>query len=111
MAGVDLTDRSQTDAVTFEFELPHPPAKVWRALTEPALLAEWLLPATNFSPEPGAAFTFNAPPQPGWDGRVNCRVLEIDVDSWADLEDGTARLVHLTRPRDLDPDLGPEAFT
>ncbi|HEX7751525.1 MAG TPA: histidine phosphatase family protein [Novosphingobium sp.] len=38
-------------------------------------------------------------------------VLEIDIDSWADLEDGTARLVHLTRPRDLDPDLGPEAFT
>ena len=37
-------------------------------------------------------------------------VLEIDIESWADLEDGTARLVHLTRPRDLDPELGPEAF-
>jgi len=36
-------------------------------------------------------------------------VLEIDCDSWADIEDGTARLVHLTRPRDLDPLLGPEA--
>lgn len=36
-------------------------------------------------------------------------VLEMDIDNWADLEDGTARLVHLTRPRDLDPELGPQA--
>ena len=35
-------------------------------------------------------------------------VLEIDADSWADLEEGKARLVHLTCPRDLDPALGPE---
>jgi phosphohistidine phosphatase len=35
-------------------------------------------------------------------------VMEIDCASWADIEEGTARLVHLTRPRDLDPQLGPE---
>jgi phosphohistidine phosphatase len=35
-------------------------------------------------------------------------VLELDIDSWEDIDDGTARLVHLMRPRDLDPDLGPE---
>lgn len=35
-------------------------------------------------------------------------VLEIDADSWADVKEGTARLVHLVRPRDLDPALGPE---
>jgi phosphohistidine phosphatase len=34
--------------------------------------------------------------------------LEMDIDSWGDLEDGAARLVQLTRPRDLDPELGPE---
>ncbi|MFC3174702.1 SixA phosphatase family protein [Novosphingobium bradum] len=34
-------------------------------------------------------------------------VLELDVGKWADLDDGCARLVHLMRPRDLDPDLGP----
>lgn len=34
-------------------------------------------------------------------------VLECAVDRWADLKDGCARLVHLTRPRDLDPALGP----
>jgi phosphohistidine phosphatase len=35
-------------------------------------------------------------------------VLELDIDDWADLGEGSARLVHLTRPRDLDPQLGPE---
>ena len=35
-------------------------------------------------------------------------VLELDIDDWADLTEGTARFVHLTRPRDLDAELGPE---
>lgn len=35
-------------------------------------------------------------------------VLELAIDRWADLADNCARLVHLTRPRDLDPALGPE---
>jgi len=34
-------------------------------------------------------------------------VLELDIKSWTEIEDGCARLVHLTRPRDLDPRLGP----
>jgi phosphohistidine phosphatase len=34
--------------------------------------------------------------------------LEMDIDSWADLCDASARLVQLMRPRDLDPELGPE---
>lgn len=34
-------------------------------------------------------------------------VLELDIDSWADLKDNCGRLVHLTRPRDIDPELGP----
>lgn len=35
-------------------------------------------------------------------------VLELDIARWADLRERSARLVHLTRPRDLDPALGPE---
>ena len=35
-------------------------------------------------------------------------VLELDVGAWADTEPGCGRLIHLTRPRDLDPALGPE---
>jgi len=34
-------------------------------------------------------------------------VLELDIEQWEDLDDGCARLVHLMRPRDLDPELGP----
>ena len=34
-------------------------------------------------------------------------VLQLDVDKWDDVIEGCARLVHLTRPRDLDPELGP----
>jgi uncharacterized protein YndB with AHSA1/START domain len=79
MNPVDTTDRSQTDAISFEFDLPHPPEKVWRALTRPELLAEWLLPVFDFKLETGAAFTFKTQPHPGWDGSVNCRVLEIEA--------------------------------
>lgn len=35
-------------------------------------------------------------------------VLELDVDSWSDLAEGCARLVEIKRPRDLDPNLGPQ---
>ncbi len=75
----DKTAPSQSEAIAFELDLPHGPEKVWRALTEPALLAEWLLPVLDFKPEPGAAFTFTAQPQPGWDGIVHGRIREIDA--------------------------------
>ena len=79
MNPVDTTAPAQSDSITFEFELRHAPQKVWRALTDPALLAEWLLPAVGLELAPGAAFTLHAPPQPGWDGLVNCRFLEIEA--------------------------------
>jgi uncharacterized protein YndB with AHSA1/START domain len=61
-----------------EFDLRHSPEKVWRALTDPVLLAEWLLPVIDLELDPGAAFKFQAPAFPGWDGTVNCRMLEIE---------------------------------
>ena len=79
MTPTDTTARSQTDAISFDFDLHHPPEKVWRALTDPVLLADWLLPVVELELEPGAEFTFKAQPQPGWDGVVNCRLLEIDA--------------------------------
>jgi uncharacterized protein YndB with AHSA1/START domain len=79
MTAVDTTTPSQTDAISFTFDLPHAPAKVWRALTEPELLAEWLLPVLDLKLEPGAAFTFKTQPYPGWDGVVHCRLLTIDA--------------------------------
>jgi uncharacterized protein YndB with AHSA1/START domain len=67
-----------TDSLALEFDLDHAPEKVWRALTDPVLLAEWLLPVVGFELAPGAAFTFQAPPQPGWDGLVSCKLREIE---------------------------------
>src|SRR5262249_49506352 len=74
----EKTPARETESIGSEFELRRPPHKVWRALTDPVLLAQWLLPALDLHLEPGAAFRFQAPPQPGWDGTVNCRLLEID---------------------------------
>lgn len=79
MTVTDRTSQSQTESLSFEFDLAHSPEKVWRALTEPELLAEWLLPVIGLKLESGAAFTFKTQAYPGWDGTVNCRILEIDA--------------------------------
>jgi uncharacterized protein YndB with AHSA1/START domain len=80
MTPTTMTAQSQTEAISFDFDLQHPPEKVWRALTDPVLLAEWLLPVVDrkLELEPGAAFTFKTQAYPGWDGTVNCRMLEIE---------------------------------
>jgi uncharacterized protein YndB with AHSA1/START domain len=78
MTPVDHATQSQAGTLSLDFDLPHPPEKVWRALTDPALLAEWLLPVIGLRVEPGAAFTFRTEPHPPWDGTVSCRFLEIE---------------------------------
>jgi uncharacterized protein YndB with AHSA1/START domain len=78
MTVTDTTARSQIDTLAFEIDLQHAPDKVWRALTDPELLGEWLLPVFGLDLVPGAAFTFKTQPYPGWDGTVNCRFLEIE---------------------------------
>ena len=35
-------------------------------------------------------------------------VLELDIDQWSDLKPRVGKLVHFARPRDFDPNLGPE---
>lgn len=59
-----------------EIWLPHPREKVWVALTEPAALAEWLMP-NNFEPRVGCTFRFHVDPMPGFSGINECRVLEV----------------------------------
>jgi uncharacterized protein YndB with AHSA1/START domain len=78
MSFADTTAKGQSEAITFEFDLPHRPEKVWRALTDPELLAEWLLPAIGFELTPGKEFMLKTQPYPGWDGTVNCRMVEIE---------------------------------
>src|SRR5262249_31128933 len=66
-----------TESVVLECDLPEPPAKVWKALTEPALLAAWLLP-NDIRPEIGARFTFQADAEAGG-GTIECEVLDVDA--------------------------------
>jgi uncharacterized protein YndB with AHSA1/START domain len=79
MKFADTTAPAQREAIAFQVDLRHPPQKVWRALTEPELLREWLLPAIGFRLQPGAEFTLQAPQAyPGWDGTVDCRMLDVE---------------------------------
>ena len=61
MNPIDTTAPSQTESLSFEFELHHLPEKVWRALTDPELLTDWLLPVIELKLEPGAAFVRPVP--------------------------------------------------
>lgn len=78
MGSYDKTKSEQFETIRFELDFKHSVKKVWRALTEPELLSKWLLPVVELKLDPGASFKFQAPPKPGWDGQVNCQVLEID---------------------------------
>lgn len=71
-----------TRAVVVERELPHPPEKIWRALTQPQLIEEWLM-KSDFEPVVDHRFQFRA----DW-GAVDCQVLEVEPNavltySWA----------------------------
>lgn len=60
----------------FEAYYPFPLEQVWIALTDPAAIGEWLMP-TTFEPRVGHRFTFTTKPAPGFDGVVQCQVLEL----------------------------------
>jgi uncharacterized protein YndB with AHSA1/START domain len=72
-----MTANTATQSLALEYDLPHPPAKVWRALTDPGLLAQWLM-ANDMRATVGHAFTFTQDPTPWWDGVVRCEVLESE---------------------------------
>lgn len=74
-----MSETAVAGRVVLERVLPHTPEKVWRALTEGALLERWMWP-NDFVPAVGRSFTFRAPPQPPhWDGIVRGEVLEVEA--------------------------------
>jgi uncharacterized protein YndB with AHSA1/START domain len=59
-------------SVVIERDLPHPPQKIWRALTEGHLIEEWLM-KNDFEPVVGHRFTLRA----DW-GTVVCQVMAVE---------------------------------
>ena len=66
-----------TRSVVIERELPHPPEKVWRALTQGPLIKEWLM-ENDFQPVVGHRFNFRSTPMPQWDGIIDSEVLAVE---------------------------------
>jgi uncharacterized protein YndB with AHSA1/START domain len=66
------TTATETGRVVVEREFSHPPEKLWRALTQPHLLEEWLM-KNDFKPVVGHHFNFRG----DW-GSVNCEVLVVE---------------------------------
>jgi uncharacterized protein YndB with AHSA1/START domain len=71
------TQETSTRSVVVEKEFPHPPEKVWRALTERSLIEQWLM-ANDFEPVRGRAFTLRAIPAPNWNGIIECQVTAVE---------------------------------
>jgi uncharacterized protein YndB with AHSA1/START domain len=80
-----------TDTIRYivvERVMPHPPEKIWRALTQSDLITQWLM-KNDFQPAVGHRFTFRATPVPGWKGVTNCEVVTVEpphrlVYRWGD---------------------------
>jgi len=71
-----MTDTSSAvRTVAIEREFAHPPGKLWRALTQPHLIAEWLM-RNDFAPAVGHRFHLNG----DWGGTLDCEVLEIEPE-------------------------------
>lgn len=75
-----MTDAAaETRSVVIEREIAFPPAKIWRALTQPWLIQEWLM-ANDFMAEVGRSFTLKAQPHGDWNGIIDCKVLAIEPE-------------------------------
>jgi uncharacterized protein YndB with AHSA1/START domain len=78
-----------TRTLVIERNVPYPPEKIWRALTEGPLMEEWLM-KNDFQPIVGHRFSFRSTPVPNWDGIIDSEVLVVEPNSrlsytWASL--------------------------
>ncbi|GLR90513.1 SRPBCC family protein [Bradyrhizobium iriomotense] len=64
---------TETRSVVVEREFAHPPGKLWRALTQPHLISEWLM-KNDFLPEVGHRFKLTGE----WGGVLDCEVLTVE---------------------------------
>jgi uncharacterized protein YndB with AHSA1/START domain len=71
------TPDTSTRSVIVEKEFPHPPQKVWRALTESSLIEQWLM-KNDFQPVAGHSFSLRMDPVANWNGVIDCQVLAVE---------------------------------
>jgi uncharacterized protein YndB with AHSA1/START domain len=64
---------TETRSVIIEREIAHPPEKIWRALTQPHLIAEWLM-QNDFKLAVGHRFNLRG----DWGGVLDCEVVSIE---------------------------------
>ena len=70
-----------TRSIVVERLMPHPPERIWKALTQSALIAEWLM-RNDHEPVMGRKFNFHATPIPGaWNGVSDCEVLAAEPNT------------------------------
>ena len=98
------TVATSSRTLVIERKLSHPPAKVWRALTQGALLEEWLM-KNDFQPVAGHRFNFRSEPNPHWNGIIDCEVLAVEPQqrlsySWSSLGLRTVVTFTLTPQQD-----------
>jgi uncharacterized protein YndB with AHSA1/START domain len=72
-----MNDMATHEKIVVEDVFPHPPAVVWRALTDGALMARWMMEPKGFAPVAGNEFTYQTKPGGAWDGVIHCQVLEV----------------------------------
>ncbi len=75
-----MTDAAPTRTLVIEREVPHPPEKVWRTLTQSPLIEEWLM-KNDFQPVVGHRFNFRSTPVPNWNGVIDGEVLVVEPNS------------------------------
>jgi uncharacterized protein YndB with AHSA1/START domain len=66
-----------TRTVVIERTFPHPPEKLWRALTESPLITQWLM-KNDFEPVAGRKFQLRSEPVPNWNGIIDCEVMVVE---------------------------------
>ena len=89
-----------TRSLVIEKEMPHPPEKIWRALTQGPLIKDWLMD-NDFQPVVGHKFSFRATPVANWSGVIDSEVLVVEPNkklsySWGTLGVGTVVVWTLT---------------
>jgi uncharacterized protein YndB with AHSA1/START domain len=95
-----MNTETETRTVVVEREFPSSPEKLWRALTQPHLIEEWLM-KNDFKPDVGHKFQLRMDAQQGWNGVIDCEVTEIDPNrtlsyTWGSMGVGTTVTFTLT---------------